>query len=210
MPNHRSTGKLAATGRYELRDSLWRLPQSVVDTVRALLEVDGLTYRAAAQRTGTTIGTIAGLVHRHDIRTSAMRPTRVAPTPNRHSTTGRKARPTPVNTRHIVLDNDTNTVDNGDPALPIDQRPLRERAWDQIAESIPVPLADHREHTCRWPIGQDSPYLCCALPVADGQRYCPAHYAMAYREAHTRQPGERHEINRTVRKLMGETPGKDD
>lgn len=58
------------------------------------------------------------------------------------------------------------------PTIPTDAKPSKAEAWQALPGSMPVALGDVTG--CRWPIGQDSPYLFCNEPV-DGRSYCAHH-----------------------------------
>lgn len=50
---------------------------------------------------------------------------------------------------------------------------LKSNAWDALPGTTPVTLMDLEPGMCKWPIGQDRPYLFCGAH-ADGV-YCPEH-----------------------------------
>lgn len=51
-------------------------------------------------------------------------------------------------------------------------------AWVALPGSEPKGLVDLEPGDCRWPIGEDSPFLFCSLPVEHGH-YCHTHAARA-------------------------------
>lgn len=60
------------------------------------------------------------------------------------------------------------------PVMPGDFRFMKSEAWNALPGSNPVPLVDLQRHQCSWPLG-DGPFLFCALPTIEGNRYCDAH-----------------------------------
>ncbi len=66
-------------------------------------------------------------------------------------------------------------------SIPGDIGMLKGDVWKPVPGSEPKPLivvsiAD----TCRWPIGEEGPYLFCGNPIHKGQ-FCQHHHAIAYR-----------------------------
>ncbi len=57
--------------------------------------------------------------------------------------------------------------------------------WYALPGSTPVAIADH-VLGCRWPTGDDCPFLYCNEEVQSGV-YCPSHAALAYREPPVRK-----------------------
>lgn len=47
-------------------------------------------------------------------------------------------------------------------------------AWQPLPGSTPVPLMDLKPGQCKWPIGDEKPFLFCGKPCGDGS-YCKAH-----------------------------------
>lgn len=140
-----------------------------VEQARALIETEGLTFTQAAERLDTTRNAIIGLAHRHGIQS-----------PNRpgwavvHGMNRQKPRAKAAQARAEAK---ARPAELPQPAI------APSAAWLALPGSTPVLLEHHREHTCKWPLGQ-SPMLFCALPVEldpTGLRtynYCPAHHAM--------------------------------
>lgn len=62
------------------------------------------------------------------------------------------------------------------PELPPAPQKPRGEAWDAIPGIQPVSLVDLEAGQCKWPIGQDSPYLFCGAP-ATHRHYCEHHHA---------------------------------
>lgn len=50
------------------------------------------------------------------------------------------------------------------------------QAWEPISGLAPVALLDLEAGQCKWPVGQDSPYLFCGAPATHGH-YCEHHHA---------------------------------
>lgn len=48
-------------------------------------------------------------------------------------------------------------------------------AWDALPGTVPVTLEALGRTGCRWPIGEDAPFLFCGCATADGSSYCPTH-----------------------------------
>ena len=47
--------------------------------------------------------------------------------------------------------------------------------WNALPDTTPIGLLDLTATTCRWPIGDGSPFLFCGCQVAHGSSYCPTH-----------------------------------
>ncbi len=66
-------------------------------------------------------------------------------------------------------------------ALPGDVEALQGDAWAALPGTSPKPLAAVSEaRGCRWPIGEDRPFLFCGEPTHKGV-YCAAPHAIAFR-----------------------------
>jgi GcrA cell cycle regulator len=48
-------------------------------------------------------------------------------------------------------------------------------AWNAVPGTIPVTLELLARDGCRWPIGEDSPFLFCGCKAASGSSYCATH-----------------------------------
>jgi GcrA cell cycle regulator len=53
-------------------------------------------------------------------------------------------------------------------------------AWDALPGTAPVALEFLARDGCRWPIGEDSPFLFCACNAVIGSSYCAAHKERAF------------------------------
>lgn len=56
--------------------------------------------------------------------------------------------------------------------------PPRAEAWKALPDTKPITLMELNENTCRWPVGDVSPFLYCGCEPADGSSYCAAHRAL--------------------------------
>jgi hypothetical protein len=62
------------------------------------------------------------------------------------------------------------------PVMVGDFRFIKSEAWNPLPGSNPVPLHELANRgQCRWPLGHNHPFLFCALPTAEGSKYCPSH-----------------------------------
>jgi len=48
-------------------------------------------------------------------------------------------------------------------------------AWAALPGTTPVTLEALSRTGCRWPIGEDAPFLFCGCEAAPGSSYCPTH-----------------------------------
>jgi GcrA cell cycle regulator len=53
--------------------------------------------------------------------------------------------------------------------------PPKGKAWEPLLGTVPRPLIDLRDGMCKWPVTEDSPFLFCAAPTAEGKSYCQHH-----------------------------------
>ena len=66
-------------------------------------------------------------------------------------------------------------------AMPGDLEALKGDVWAALPDTSPKPLlAVSDDKGCRWPIGEERPYLFCGEPTHKGV-YCATHYSVAYR-----------------------------
>lgn len=137
-------------------------PQAKVDVVRELVEHGRMAYRAAARRLGTTVGSVASVADRSREHGRPI----VASSGLINQWGGRVARKKKSERQSPIR---------------LDPTPLSDStAWLPLPGSTPVPLAEHTTG-CRWPCGNDRPFLCCNEAVAEGSVYCPHHDAVAYK-----------------------------
>ena len=66
-------------------------------------------------------------------------------------------------------------------AFELDAEVLKGDAWVALPGTAPVPVEQHREGQCRWPIGEpaEAGFGYCGCPVATGSAYCRTHQARA-------------------------------
>lgn len=62
-------------------------------------------------------------------------------------------------------------------------------AWVALPGTTPVSMAALGSETCRWPIGDETPFAFCGCPVAKGSSYCPTH---KHRSTGRGTPAEQH------------------
>lgn len=60
-------------------------------------------------------------------------------------------------------------------AIKIEPKRPDQPAWQALPGSSPVPLVGLELGMCKWPIGEDSPYLFCGCKATNGH-YCLEHY----------------------------------
>lgn len=48
-------------------------------------------------------------------------------------------------------------------------------AWAALPGTVPVSMDDLGRTSCRWPIGEDAPFMFCGCEAAPGSSYCPTH-----------------------------------
>lgn len=63
------------------------------------------------------------------------------------------------------------------PKPPKPSGTLRADTWNALPGSNPVPL--EKLSGCKWPIGQEAPYLFCGEAHAPARSYCPYHQAIS-------------------------------
>lgn len=62
--------------------------------------------------------------------------------------------------------------------IPIEPMPVNAKAWEPLPGSTPIPLEKLNEHTCKWPVTPDAPFLFCGeAPAIPGKPYCAHHAA---------------------------------
>lgn len=133
-----------------------------------LWSVDGLSASQCAPALGITRNAVIGKVHR--LKLPARRPKSTkraspAPKPRKHYLSVR---------RRVALKMPLTDPPKLKAAKPEPKRP-DQPAWQALPGSKPVPLADLEAGMCKWPIGDDRPYLFCGCAATNGH-YCLEHY----------------------------------
>ena len=59
--------------------------------------------------------------------------------------------------------------------IPLAQRKPQGEAWEPVPGVEPVSLLDLEAGQCKWPVGQDSPFMFCGAP-ATHNHYCEYHH----------------------------------
>lgn len=168
--------------------------QEKTERVREQVVTLGRTYSAAAEALGTTRHGVAGTINRaagtaNPIRTSSgLKNQKGAPGGKRDAQTkaARKAR-AKAKPKHAGFHK---FVALAIPESAIDRSSVSSGAWEALAGSNPVALADLPNGACKWAIG-DRPMLFCAEPVDGDKPYCAVHSALAYREPPPRKDNGR-------------------
>jgi len=191
--------------------------QEKIERVREQVVIKGLSYSAAAEALGTTRHGIAGTINRaaltdNPIRTSSgLKNQKGAPGGKRDAQTKAakkaRARAKPKHAgfhKFVALNGNVQFwVELSDGrevfqclspvAIPegfVDRSAVSSGAWEALAGSTPVALADLPNGACKWAIG-DRPMLFCAEPVDGDKPYCSIHAALAYREPPPRKDNGR-------------------
>lgn len=159
------------------------------EAVRELVQVRKLTFTQAADILGISNSAIAGVVGRSKDTDNPIlaRDTSAKPKAPKKDPTYRPG----DNTRAKAIQRklkDPNRKPrragfNVMPAIFAEMasaQPPAEEAWRALPGSHPVSLEQHH-NGCRWPIGEDSPFLFCNEETLEGSPYCPAHTAMGTR-----------------------------
>ncbi len=150
-------------------------PAERTAAARQLLEVDKLSFGAAAERLGTTKNSLISFAKRHGLKSSHAS----GYPPETRRAIGllfqpKTKQPKPKRERKHSQHQAVAVVQRKDPqpgALPPD--PI----WLPLPGSTPIAVEHHLDGTCKWPVGQHGAHLFCALPVpAAGKNYCQAHH----------------------------------
>lgn len=153
-------------------------PTEKREQVRQAVQIDGLTYTQAATKLGATSReAIAGVVERARKSATPIISNSGQRYGGDHGRAGvkkpkAKPRPKPAFLRKLA------------PLLPAalaKPEPVRTDVWTALPGSSPVAIEAHREGGCRWPLGEDRPFLYCNEVVVGGKVYCADHCDMAYR-----------------------------
>lgn len=61
------------------------------------------------------------------------------------------------------------------PPLKADYRFVEKKeAWEPLPGSVPIPLLDLSQHTCKWQVSE-LPRLFCGIHTVEGRPWCPTH-----------------------------------
>lgn len=147
--------------------------------VRQAIQIEGLTYKEAAERLGASRVAIAGVVERSTRREGGrIESTRKAPKPAPKKSRGGEAA---TRQRLVQLARARRGIANKfvAAAVPVDTQdftPPRPDAWEALPGSNPKRIEDYHRG-CRWPVGE-APVLFCSEPTGPEHVYCPTHRAM--------------------------------
>lgn len=145
--------------------------------LRTMWEVEGKSASKCAAVLGVTKNAVIGKVHRLHMakrgKSSAAKPKgrngaagkyRGAITAARRARAAKAAPPKPD--RIKLPPPEVFAPDAGDLAVG---------AWNALPGTTPVSLELLARDGCRWPIGEDSPFLFCGCKAASGSSYCATH-----------------------------------
>jgi GcrA cell cycle regulator len=140
---------------------------------------DGLTATQCAAILRTTRNAVIGKVHRmkYPKRKAQKFKPKAAPAPasvlkpvakqtGNNGSAGRKAREAIAAPPPDMFTPDVATLAVG--------------AWAALPGTVPVALEFLASDGCRWPIGDDAPFLFCACKAMTGSSYCAAHKERAF------------------------------
>lgn len=175
-------------------------PEAKGDLIRPLIVDDQLTYAQIAARFGISRNAIAGVARKRGIKSpltkgldhlpgavrggiamairanqaraaEAKRKRQIRMDQRREAKADKPKHPHPFVAQHIPED-------------AIDRRPPKADAWLPLGPpEKSIPLDQLTEHTCKWPVTPDLPFLFCGQHTAPNKPYCPTHTAAAYRPA---------------------------
>ncbi len=154
--------------------------QEKYQAVKHALHAEHMSYGEAALALGASRVAIAGVVER-----SKRNPLGPIVSSIRPTTGGKKAawKPKPKRAgfhKFVPLAGAPNGV-SGPFTQPVDPAPIApDEIWLPLPGSKPVVIAEHTIG-CRWPCGQDRPFIYCNAPIKFGSPYCSAHAAIAFR-----------------------------
>lgn len=172
-----------------------------IAAVRPLVEAPSkLSFRQVGARLGTTRNSIAGVISRSLLTPAPIKPANTLA--NQYPKNGaRKARKKPgasmgdnFRGKRVAAKIKRHQGFNAFKPLNPAAAPVPvAHAWLPLPGSTPVPLEQHREGHCRWPIG-DAPMLYCNEP-AEGI-YCPAHQQLGTRPLPDKKTNARNKAQR--------------
>ena len=129
--------------------------------LRPLIEIDGLTYRQAADRLGTTKNSIVGVASRLKLKLKAAHPPHGTSAPRGP----RKARvsSTVLKVRQSRASHSNRLPVPGYPDGEVaDPTPIEGDIWLPLPGTTPIALENHHDSQCRWIVGAR---LYCGAPV---------------------------------------------
>lgn len=145
--------------------------------LKTLWEVDGISASKCAGVLGVTRNAVIGKVHRMGLvkrgKSSVAKPEgrngaagkyRGAVTAARRARAAKAAPPKPARMKLPPPD-----------IFAPDAATLAVGAWNALPGTTPVTLELLARDGCRWPIGEDAPFLFCGCKAAAGSSYCATH-----------------------------------
>jgi GcrA cell cycle regulator len=145
--------------------------------LRTMWEVDGISASKCAAALGVTRNAVIGKVHRMHMvkrgKSSAAKPN------GRNGAAGkyrgvvvaarraRAAKAAPPKPERIKLPPPEVFTPAGED--------LAVGAWNALPGTTPVSMEALARDGCRWPIGEDAPFLFCGCKAATGSSYCATH-----------------------------------
>ncbi len=177
-------------------------PEEKIEHTRREVAVLGHSYSVAAANMGTTRHGVAGAINRAALTDNPIRSS--SGLKNQKGVKGTagggrtaktkaagKARAKAAKPRHAGFHK---FIALAIPEIAVDRSAVASSTWAALPGSTPVAIADH-VLGCRWPTGDDRPFLYCNDEVQTGV-YCPAHAALAYREPPPRKDNGRRDSAR--------------
>jgi len=144
-----------------------------IDLLKTMWGVEGKTASKCAVVLGVTRNAVIGKVHRLGLeqRTKSSAPKGKNGSAGKYrgvvvaARRARAAKAAPPKPARITLP----------PIFTPDAATLAAGAWDALPGTIPVTLEALARDGCRWPIGDDAPFLFCGCQQASGSSYCATH-----------------------------------
>lgn len=144
--------------------------------LRTMWEVDGISASKCAAALGVTRNAVIGKVHRLKL---ARRGKSSAAKPKGRNGAAGKYRGVVVAARRARDAKAAPKPDRIKPPPPHVFKPdasdLAVGAWNSLPGTTPVSLEALARDGCRWPIGEDAPFLFCGCKAAAGSSYCATH-----------------------------------
>lgn len=146
-----------------------------IDMLKTMWQVEGKTASKCAAVLGVTRNAVIGKVHRLGLerRTKSSAPKgkngsagkyRGVVVAARRARAAKAAPPKPARTNLPPPD-----------IFAPDAATLAVGAWNALPGTTPVTLELLARDGCRWPIGEDVPFLFCGCKAASGSSYCATH-----------------------------------